>query len=107
VPVLHVLDDALVHPAGLGVPEGEDVVEIGGQPAADGDEERVIGQLPTLGRANDAPGGVGRGDGVFDPLRAAVAAYVPDLVAASLAEPDRLTSGHRPVDELVVGRDES
>jgi hypothetical protein len=32
--VLHVLDDAVVHPAGCGVPESEDVVEVDRQAAS-------------------------------------------------------------------------
>ena len=66
--VLHVLDDALVHLAGVGVAEGEDVVEVDRQAASHGDQQRVVAQLVALTRLNDALGGLDRGEGVLDPL---------------------------------------
>ena len=81
-------------------------VEGGQHPRPGREDQRVVADRVAAAQ-HDAPGGGvdGRNARLHEP-GVEVVHHPPERVPPRLAEPERLGDGHRPVDEIRLGRDE-
>ena len=102
----HVLDHSVVDVVRLGVPEGAGMLVRLHLAGANGDQQGVVVDLPSVARVHHLLVGLHPSQCVLGPLGSAVGRNALQRVAVRRAEGERLSHGERPIDELVVRSDQ-